>query len=216
MGVGKVPDEAEGDHKQSYKVTMTTLRAAPSQTRLQVLGEKWDHEQGSYGTWFPQREQAPTPCAVAVKTRKRELSADKDLGPYYLREAHPAERRHKLSMGAIQTNMTEMEASSRKMEAAKRLSLLRDRMRDSRHWPSRGQYARIRDTSWLMEQTRLHYGRKKRPGYSEKFNMADRNGWSFCSLICVRLNNVFHPCKDKIHVAFLYFLDKSELHFLGI
>ena len=30
MGVGKVPDEAEGDHKQSYKVTMTTLRAAPS------------------------------------------------------------------------------------------------------------------------------------------------------------------------------------------
>ena len=40
MGVGKVPDEAEGDHKQSYKVTMTTLRAAPSQTRLQVLREK--------------------------------------------------------------------------------------------------------------------------------------------------------------------------------
>ena len=77
MGVGKVPDEAEGDHKQSYKVTMTTLRAAPSQTRLQVLGE---NEQGSL-TRFPQREQAPPPCAVAIKTRKRELTTDKDLGP---------------------------------------------------------------------------------------------------------------------------------------
>ena len=28
-------------------------------------------------------------------------------------------------------------------------------------------------------------GRKKRPGYSWKFNMAEWNGWSFCS--CVRL-----------------------------
>ena len=24
------------------------------------------------------------------------------------------------------------------------------------------------------------YGRKKRPGYSGKFNMVDWNGWSFC------------------------------------
>ena len=24
------------------------------------------------------------------------------------------------------------------------------------------------------------YGRKKRPGYSGKFNMMDWNGWSFC------------------------------------
>ena len=24
------------------------------------------------------------------------------------------------------------------------------------------------------------YGRKKRPGYSRKFNMVDWNGWSFC------------------------------------
>ena len=118
MGVGKVPDEAEGDRKQSYKVTMTTLRAAPSQTRLQVLGKNRDLERGSHGTWFPQREQASTPCTVAIKTRKRELTADKDLGPYYLREAHPAERGHKLSMSPIQTNMTEMEAASRKMEAA--------------------------------------------------------------------------------------------------
>ena len=47
-----------------------------------------------------------------MKTRKRELTADKDLGPYYLREAHPAERRHKLPMGAIQTNMTEMDRGS--------------------------------------------------------------------------------------------------------
>ena len=46
--------------------------------------------------------------------------------------------------------------------------------------------------------------------------MADRNGWSFCSLVYVRLNDVFHPRKDKIHVAFLYFLDKSELHFRNL
>ena len=50
MGVGKVPDEAEGDRKQSYKVTMTTLRAAPSQTGLQVLGKNRDLERGSHGT----------------------------------------------------------------------------------------------------------------------------------------------------------------------
>ena len=30
-------------------------------------------------------------------------------------------------------------------------------------------------------------GKNKRPGYSRKFNMADRNGWSFCSLLCERL-----------------------------
>ena len=60
------------------------------------------------------------------------------------------------------------------------------------------------------------YGRKKRPGYSGKLNMAERNGWSFCLLVCVRVNAIFHPRKDKIHVSFLYFLDKSELRFLGI
>ena len=27
------------------------------------------------------------------------------------------------------------------------------------------------------------YGRKKRPGYSGKCNMTDRNGWSFCSRV---------------------------------
>ena len=27
------------------------------------------------------------------------------------------------------------------------------------------------------------YGRKERPGYSGKFNMADWNGWSFCSRV---------------------------------
>ena len=30
MGVGKVPEEVEGDHKRSLRVTMTTLRAAPT------------------------------------------------------------------------------------------------------------------------------------------------------------------------------------------
>ena len=30
-------------------------------------------------------------------------------------------------------------------------------------------------------------GKNKRPGYSRKFNMADMNGWSFCSLLCERL-----------------------------
>ena len=40
MGLGKVPEEAIGGRKQSYRVTMTTLRVAPTQTRLQVLGEK--------------------------------------------------------------------------------------------------------------------------------------------------------------------------------
>ena len=133
MGVGKVPDEAEGDHKQSYKVTTTTLRAALSQTRQQVLGEKQGPQTGKSWYLISPKRTSTNPSAVAIKTRKRELTADKDLGPYYLREAHPAERRHKLSMGAIQTNMTEMEAASRKMEAVKRLSLLRDRMRDSRH-----------------------------------------------------------------------------------
>ena len=211
MGVGKVPDEAEGDHKQSYKVTMTTLRAALSQTRQQVLGEK----QGSHGTWFPQREQAPTPCAVAIKTRKRELTADKDLGPYYLREACPAERRYKLSMGAIQTNLTEMEAASRKMEAVKRLSLLRDRMRDSRHWPSRGQYAQIRDTSWLMEQTRLYM--EERKGQATLGNSTWQTGMAghFARLFVWDLMTFFTLGKIR-YVAFLYFLDKSELHFLGI
>ena len=33
MGVGKVPEEAEGGRKRSYKVTMTTLRAAPTRHR---------------------------------------------------------------------------------------------------------------------------------------------------------------------------------------
>ena len=30
MGVGKVPEEVEGGHKRSLRVTMTTLRAAPT------------------------------------------------------------------------------------------------------------------------------------------------------------------------------------------
>ena len=65
---------------------------------------------------------------------------------------------------------------------------------------------------FLMEQTRLHiYGRKKRPGYSGKFNMVDWNGWPFCSR--VRLCR-FSP-SERYDVPFLYF-DKSELHFKGI
>ena len=55
-------------------------------------------------------------------------------------------------------------------------------------------------------------GRNKRPGYSRKFNMADRNGWSFCSLVCERLLAFFHPWK---RVSFLYF-DWSGLHFLAV
>ena len=33
MGVGKVPDDVEGGRKRSSKVTMTTLRAAPTRHR---------------------------------------------------------------------------------------------------------------------------------------------------------------------------------------
>ena len=109
---------------------MTTLRAASTQTRLQVLGEKQGPRTGESRYLIPQKEQAPTPIAVAIKTRKRELTADKDLGPYCLCEPRLAERRHKLSVSAIQTDMTEMEAATAKKEAAKHLSLPRDRMRD--------------------------------------------------------------------------------------
>ena len=53
--------------------------------------------------------------------------------------------------------------------------------------------------------------RNKRPGYSRKFNMADRNGRSFCSLVCESfalsfvsslVYAVFYPWKD---VSFLHF-----------
>ena len=41
MGVEKVPEEAEGGRKRSYKVTMTTLRAAPTRHRhTENLSEK--------------------------------------------------------------------------------------------------------------------------------------------------------------------------------
>ena len=37
------------------------------------------------------------------------------------------------------------------------------------------------------ETNKTANGRNKRPGYSRKFNMLGRNGWSFCSLFCERL-----------------------------
>ena len=39
-----------------------------------------------------------------------------------------------------------------------------------------------------------------------------RQEWLVFLLACLCENNaIFHPRKDKIHVSFLYFLDKSEL-----
>ena len=64
---------------------------------------------------------------------KEKGTTDKDLSPYYLRDTRPPGRRHKLSVSVIQTDMTEMEVANWKMEAAKRLSLPRDRMRDDGH-----------------------------------------------------------------------------------
>ena len=49
-----------------------------------------------------------------------------------------------------------------------------------------------------MEQTRLHREETKGHATQEKFCMADRNGWSFCSLVCERQYAVFHPWKDKM------------------
>ena len=50
-----------------------------------------------------------------------------------------------------------------------------------------------------MEQTRLHM--EERKGQATLRN-STRMAGLFCSLVCVRLNDVFHPLKDKIHVAF--------------
>ena len=112
---------------------MTTLRVAPTQTRLQVLGEKTGTmNRGVTVPDFP-KAKAPTPHDEAIKTRKRGLTTDKDLSPYYLRDTRPPDRRQKLSVSVIQTDMTEMEVANWKMEAAKRLSLPRDRMRDDGH-----------------------------------------------------------------------------------
>ena len=52
------------------------------------------------------------------------------------------------------------------------------------------------------------YGGKKRPGYSGKFNMADRNGWSFCSLVCVRIMPFFTLGKIRYMFHFYTFLIK--------
>ena len=70
MGVGKVSDEAEGDHKQSYKVTMTTLRAAPSQTRLLVLGEKQGPRTGESDPISPKRTST-TPMRSCHKNKEK-------------------------------------------------------------------------------------------------------------------------------------------------
>ena len=52
--VGKVHGETERHRKWAWKVTMTTLWVAPTQTSLQVLEEKkGDSEQRTHRTWFP-------------------------------------------------------------------------------------------------------------------------------------------------------------------
>ena len=54
MGVGKVPEEAEGGRKPSYRVTMTTMRAAPSRwepqwKEAQILTKAASREEGGLG-----------------------------------------------------------------------------------------------------------------------------------------------------------------------
>ena len=69
--VGKVPDEAEGDHKQSYKVTMTTLRAAPSQNRLQVLGEKQGPRTGKSRYLISPKRTSANPMRSCHKNKEK-------------------------------------------------------------------------------------------------------------------------------------------------
>ena len=58
MGVGKVPEEVEGGHKRSLRVTMTTLRAAPTRyhhtenlsgERCRYLTKTVSREEGGLG-----------------------------------------------------------------------------------------------------------------------------------------------------------------------
>ena len=64
MGVGKVHGESERCHKWAWKVTMTTLWVAPTQTSLQVLeGKKGTANRGSHS------------CTV-IKTKEKQLTTE--------------------------------------------------------------------------------------------------------------------------------------------
>ena len=71
MGLGKVPDEAEGYRKQSYKVTMTTLRVAPSQTRRQVLGEKQGPRTGESRYLISPKRTSTNPMRSCHKNKEK-------------------------------------------------------------------------------------------------------------------------------------------------